>query len=59
MWRLGRFPTLERWTDKAALKAHRVSPAIKVIVSKLGPLLAKPFTQILLSGMAGTPANGI
>ena len=35
-----------------------VTPAIKAIVPKLEPLLAKPFTQIFLSGLTGAPANG-
>ena len=39
--------------------AHMVSPAINVIVPKLEPLLAKPFTQIFLNGLTGAPANGI
>ena len=54
----GRFLTFERWTDKAALGAHMVTPAIKAIVPKLEPLLAKPFTQIFLNGLTGAPANG-
>jgi quinol monooxygenase YgiN len=54
----GRFLTFERWTDKAALGAHMVTPAIKAIVPKLEPLLAKPFTQIFLNGLTGTPARG-
>ena len=53
----GRFLTFERWTDKAALGAHMVTPAIKAIVPKLEPLLAKPFTQIFLDGLTGAPAN--
>ena len=53
----GRFLTFERWTDKAALGAHMVTPAIKAIVPKLEPLLAKPFTQIFLGGLTGAPAN--
>jgi quinol monooxygenase YgiN len=48
----GRFLTFERWTDKAALDAHIVTPDIKAIVPKLEPVLAKPFTQIFL----GAPA---
>jgi quinol monooxygenase YgiN len=44
----GRFLTFERWTDKAALDAHMVTPDIKAIVPKLEPVLAKPFTQIFL-----------
>jgi quinol monooxygenase YgiN len=55
----GRFLTFERWTNKAALEAHMVTPAIKAIVPKLEPLLAKPFTQIFLNGLTGAPANGI
>jgi quinol monooxygenase YgiN len=57
----GRFLTFERWTNKAALGAHMGTPAIKAIkaiVPKLEPLLAKPFTQIVLNGLTGAPANG-
>ena len=54
----GRFLTFERWIDKAALGAHMVTPAIKAIVPKLEPLLAKPFTQIFLNELSGAPANG-
>jgi quinol monooxygenase YgiN len=54
----GRFLTFERWTNKAALEAHMVTPAIKAIVPKLEPLLAKPFTQIFLNGLAGAPLSG-
>lgn len=53
----GRFLTFERWTNKAALEAHMVTPAIKAIVPKLEPVLAKPFTQIFLNGLTGAPAN--
>jgi quinol monooxygenase YgiN len=49
----GRFLTFERWTDKAALDAHMVTPDIKAIVPKLGPVLAKPFTQIFLGALSG------
>ena len=49
----GRFLTFERWTDKAALDAHMVTPDIKAIVPKLEPVLAKPFTQIFLSALSG------
>ena len=49
----GRFLTFERWTDKAALDAHMVTPDIKAIVPKLEPVLAKPFTQIFLSAVSG------
>ncbi len=54
----GRFLSFERWTNKAALEGHMVTPAIKAIVPKLEPLLAKPFTQIFLNGLTGAPANG-
>src|SRR6188768_1523948 len=54
----GRFLTFERWSSKAALDAHMVTPAIKAIVPKLEPLLARPFTQIFLDGRAGAPAEG-
>ena len=47
----GRFLTFERWTDKAALDAHMVTPDIKAIVPKLEPVLAKPFTQIFLGAV--------
>jgi quinol monooxygenase YgiN len=33
----GRFLTFERWTDKAALDGHMVTPEIKAIVPKLEP----------------------
>ena len=49
----GRFLTFERWTDKAALDAHMVTPDIKAIVPKLEPVLAKPFTQIFLGALSG------
>ena len=49
----GRFLTFERWTDKAALDAHMVTPDIKAIVPKLEPVLAKPFTQIFLGALGG------
>jgi quinol monooxygenase YgiN len=49
----GRFLTFERWTDKAALDAHMVTPDIKAIVPKLDPVLAKPFTQIFLGAVSG------
>ena len=54
----GRFLTFERWTDKTALDAHMVTPDIKAIVPKLEPVLAKPFTQIFLNGLAGAPPRG-
>ena len=49
----GRFLTYERWTNKAALDAHMVTPDIKPIVPKLEPVLAKPFTQIFLGALSG------
>jgi quinol monooxygenase YgiN len=49
----GRFLTFERWTDKAALDAHMVTPEIKAIVPKLQPVLAKPFTQLFLDARTG------
>jgi quinol monooxygenase YgiN len=49
----GRFLTYERWTDKAALDAHMVTPDIKEIVPKLEPILAKPISQIFLDGRTG------
>ena len=49
----GRFLTYERWTNKAALDAHMVTPDIKEIVPKLQPILAKPVSQIFLDGRAG------
>src|SRR5271155_4671406 len=48
-----RFLTFERWTDKAALQAHMVTPEIKAIVPKLEPVLAKPFTQLFLEARTG------
>jgi quinol monooxygenase YgiN len=49
----GRFLTFERWTDKAALDAHMITPEIKAIVPKLEPVLAKPFTQLFLDARTG------
>ena len=49
----GRFLTFERWTDKAALEAHMVTPDIKAIVPKLEGVLAKPFTQLFLAARTG------
>jgi quinol monooxygenase YgiN len=54
----GRFLTFERWTNKKALEAHMVTPEIKAIVPKLEPLLAKPFTQLFLNGLAGASPTG-
>ena len=45
----GRFLTFETWADEASIEAHMKTPAIKAAVPKLGPILAKPFTQIKLS----------
>src|SRR6185369_7748705 len=44
----GLFLTYERWTNKAALDAHMVTPDIKEIVPKLESILAKPVSQIFL-----------
>jgi quinol monooxygenase YgiN len=52
----GRFLTFERWTDKAALDGHMVTPEIKAIVPKLEPVLAKPFTQLFLDARTGGSA---
>jgi quinol monooxygenase YgiN len=49
----GRFLTCERWTDKAALEGHMKTEDIKAIVPKLGPVLAKPFTQLFLEARTG------
>ena len=49
----GRFLTYERWTNKAALDAHMVTPDIKEIVPKLQPILAKPVSQIFLDERTG------
>ena len=35
--------------DKAALDAHMVTPDMNAIAPKLGPVLAKPFTQLFLN----------
>lgn len=45
----GRFLTFERWTGHEALEKHMKTPDITALVPKLGPVLAKPFTQIFLS----------
>ncbi len=47
----GRFLTYEIWANKAAIDAHMVTPQIKAAGAKLGPVLAKPFTQIFLNGL--------
>jgi quinol monooxygenase YgiN len=44
----GRFLTFERWSGHAALDNHMKTPAMAAMGPKLGPLLAKPFTQIFL-----------
>jgi quinol monooxygenase YgiN len=49
----GRFLTFERWKDKAALDAHMLTPDMKAIAPKLGPVLAKPFTQLFLDARTG------
>src|SRR5271169_5381102 len=49
----GRFLTFERWKDKAALDAHMVTPDMNAIAPKLGPVLAKPFTQLFLNARTG------
>ncbi len=49
----GRFLTYERWTNKAALDAHMVTPDIKEVVPKLQPILSKPVSQIFLDGRTG------
>jgi quinol monooxygenase YgiN len=54
----GRFLTFERWTGKAALEGHMKTQAIKDIVPKLEPILAKPFTQIFLGGSTGRSPSG-
>ena len=45
----GRFLTYERWSGRPALDQHMKTPAMAAMGPKLGPLLAKPFTQIFLS----------
>jgi quinol monooxygenase YgiN len=49
----GRFLTFERWTNKAALEDHMITPEIKAIAPKLEPVLAKPFTQLFLDARTG------
>ena len=49
----GRFLTFERWKDKAALDAHMLTADMKAIAPKLGPVLAKPFTQLFLDARTG------
>ncbi len=46
----GRFLTFERWTGHTALEKHMKTPAISALGPKLEPVLAKPFTQMFLSG---------
>ncbi len=47
----GHFMTYEIWTDRAALDAHMKAPALLAAGPKLGPLLAKPFTQTFLNAL--------
>jgi quinol monooxygenase YgiN len=49
----GHFLTYETWTNRAALDAHMKTPAMAAAGPKLGPLLAKPFTQTFLSKLTG------
>lgn len=44
----GRFMTFETWTDAAAVEAHMNTDAIKAALPLIGPMLAKPFAQVLL-----------
>ncbi len=48
----GRFLTVETWANKAAIDAHMKTPAIQAAVPKLGPILAKPFTQTFLHSLS-------
>ena len=48
----GRFLTSEVWADKASIDAHMVTPDINELGPKLGPLLAKPFTILMLKGVS-------
>ena len=48
----GRFLTFEIWANRAALDAHMVTPQIKELGPKLGPILAKPFTQTFLNAVS-------
>ncbi len=45
----GRFLTYEIWTNEAALAAHNQTPEIKAAGAQLADILAKPFTQAMLS----------
>lgn len=48
----GRFMTSEVWADKASIDAHMTTPSIKELGLKLTPLLAKPFTILMLKGVS-------
>jgi quinol monooxygenase YgiN len=48
----GRFLTFETWTDRSALDAHMTTPHIKELAPKLGPILARPFTQTFLNAVS-------
>jgi quinol monooxygenase YgiN len=50
----GRFLTFETWTDHPALDAHMKTPHLAELGPKLGPVMAKPFTQIFLGSVNGT-----
>jgi quinol monooxygenase YgiN len=45
----GRFLTVEVWADKASIEAHMATPQIQAALPVLGPMLAKPFTQTMLT----------
>ncbi len=49
----GRFMTFETWADQAAIDTHMSTPQIQAALPVIGPMLAKPFTQVALR-----PAKG-
>ena len=47
----GHFVSYEIWADRAAADAHLQTPQIKAAGAEVIPLLAEPFTQLLLKGL--------
>ena len=49
----GRFLTFEIWADKKAIEVHMSTPQLQAAMPILGPMLAKPFTQTVLTKLTG------
>ncbi len=44
----GRFMTFETWADQGAMDTHMSTPQIQAALPIIGPMLAKPFSQVVL-----------